>query len=50
LTQVTIISGKSKGEILPMPRTIPMNPTDMPFEFKRLRSFSEALQRTPDNS
>ncbi|XP_053945028.1 uncharacterized protein LOC128854731 [Anastrepha ludens] len=36
LIQATILTGKAKGEIVPIPR-IPLIPTDMPFEFKRLQ-------------
>lgn len=36
LIEATIISGKSAGEVVLLPR-IPMIPTDMPFEFKRLQ-------------
>lgn len=34
--EATIITGKSKGEDVLIPR-IPMIPTDLPFEFKRLQ-------------
>ncbi|GFW03636.1 ATP-dependent DNA helicase PIF6 [Trichonephila clavipes] len=34
--EATILTGKSKGEDVLLPR-IPMIPTDMPFEFKRLQ-------------
>lgn len=36
LIEATILTGKSKGEVCLIPR-IPMIPTDMPFEFKRLQ-------------
>ncbi|XP_049315847.1 uncharacterized protein LOC125779250 [Bactrocera dorsalis] len=36
LIQATILTGKAKGEIVLIPR-IPLIPTDMPFEFKRLQ-------------
>ncbi|XP_053949404.1 ATP-dependent DNA helicase pif1-like [Anastrepha ludens] len=36
LIQATILTGRAKGEIVPIPR-IPLIPTDMPFEFKRLQ-------------
>ncbi|XP_052740613.1 uncharacterized protein LOC128198563 [Bicyclus anynana] len=36
LIEATILTGKSKGEVVLIPR-IPMIPTDMPFEFKRLQ-------------
>ncbi|XP_054745504.1 ATP-dependent DNA helicase pif1-like [Anastrepha obliqua] len=36
LIQATILTGKAKGEIVPIPR-IPLIPTDMSFEFKRLQ-------------
>lgn len=36
LIGATILTGKSKGEVCLIPR-IPMIPTDMPFEFKRLQ-------------
>lgn len=36
LIESTILTGKSKGEVCLIPR-IPMIPTDMPFEFKRLQ-------------
>lgn len=36
LIEATILTGKGKGEVVLIPR-IPMIPTDMPFEFKRLQ-------------
>ena len=36
LIEATILTAKSKGEVCLIPR-IPMIPTDMPFEFKRLQ-------------
>jgi ATP-dependent DNA helicase PIF1 len=36
IIEATILNGKLKGEDVLLPR-IPMIPTDMPFEFKRLQ-------------
>ena len=36
IIEATILNGKFKGEDVLLPR-IPMIPTDMPFEFKRLQ-------------
>jgi ATP-dependent DNA helicase PIF1 len=36
IIEATILNGKFKREDVLLPR-IPMNPTDMPFEFKRLQ-------------
>jgi ATP-dependent DNA helicase PIF1 len=36
ITEATILNGKFRGEDILLPR-IPMIPTNMPFEFKRLQ-------------
>jgi ATP-dependent DNA helicase PIF1 len=36
LIEATLLTGKAKGEFVLIPR-IPLIPTDMPFEFKRLQ-------------
>ena len=45
LIEAIILTGKTKGEIVLIPR-IPLIPTDMPFKFKRLRlSFAMSINK-----
>jgi hypothetical protein len=48
--EATILTGSAKGEVVLIPR-IPLIPTDMPFEFKRLQfpvplSFAMSINKT----
>ncbi|XP_025415768.1 uncharacterized protein LOC112687337 [Sipha flava] len=53
LIEATILNGKAKGEVILIPR-IPLMPTDIPFEFKRLQfrvrlSFAMSINKLLDD-